>query len=524
MNSNTLSAPSHAETSVSTIRMVLVILAVGGLLRLWRLSEFPFHPDEAIHAWFALGLRDYQYDPVYHGPLLYHLVASVFALLGASDFTARLVPALLGIALLWLVLFPARKYLGERAALWSGVLLALSPVVVAYSRRLLHDSLVLVLTLGAVLCFQTALDHSSSTPTGRNARLGLAAILALFLATKANVFFIAAMLAAFWGWHYLQRARTEKAFVFDIKTLLMCLAVGVVVCVLLFRGETLRALPAMLEYWGGQQRTPRLPGPHDYYFRLFAIYELPLFLAAIWGVIRALQRPTRFTNLLLWWSLTSLGLYAVANEKVPWLLAHQVLPLALLAGFGLAQIEWKTTAKRGALAVAAVLAVIFSLRHVVATNFEAAADRHEPLFFAQTTQAYRNAMFEALQSTMTTASRDVWIEPSQQWPAGWYLRHGAPGLGASEAKWDTTPPAEQNLKLVFSSVEAWRDLQSERRFVSWKPRVVVRYVWQRPAWIALRPATLARFWWSREASRENGVLAEQSNDFAMINSSPEVEK
>lgn len=521
MNSNqTLSL--HKPT-VQVTGIAPFILFSGALLRLWRLGEFPFHPDEAIHAWFALGLREYHYDPVYHGPLLYHLVASVFGLLGTSDFTARLVPALLGIGLLWMVLFPAREYLGVRAALWSGALLAVSPVIVAYSRRLLHDSLVMVLTLGAVLCFQTALEHAGSTARGRNARLGLAAILALFLATKANVFFIGAMLAVAWVWHCLRQLRTEKRLTFHWQTLLLGLMVAVVVFTLLFRSETLRALPVMLEYWGGQQRKPRLPGPPDYYFRLFAIYELPLFLAAVWGMFQAVRRPTRFTDLLLWWALTSLALYAVANEKVPWLLAHQVLPLALLAGYGLAQIEFKTVVRRYAMAAVAGFSLAFSLRHVLATNFEAAADRHDPLFFAQTTGVYRDAMMEAVEKARKFAPGDVWIEPSQQWPAGWYLRSGTPVLGQAEAKWDEKAPSEKNLIVVFSSVDAWENLQFEQRFVSWKPQVAVRYVWQRPSWTALYPATFWRFWWAREASLENGVLAEQSENFSMINLSSEVE-
>ena len=88
MNSNPQTV-NQQSSAPSTARIALLILFFGALLRLWRLGDFPFHPDEAIHAWFALGLREYHYDPVYHGPLLYHLVASVFGLLGVSDYTAR---------------------------------------------------------------------------------------------------------------------------------------------------------------------------------------------------------------------------------------------------------------------------------------------------------------------------------------------------------------------------------------------------------------------------------------------------
>jgi uncharacterized protein (TIGR03663 family) len=231
--------------------IAVAILFCGVALRLYKLGDFPFHPDEAIHAWFAHGLAHYRYDPIYHGPLLYHLVATAFGILGASDFTARLVPSLLGVLLLWLVLWPGRRFLGERAALWSGALLAISPVVVAYSRRLLHDSLVLVLTLGAVYCFQIALEEPSTSRAGRNARIGLVAILTLFLATKANAFFIAAMLLAFWVWRKLFGPRRE--FYLDWKTPAVALLIAGVLWCALYRQDALSALPRMIEYWSGQQ-------------------------------------------------------------------------------------------------------------------------------------------------------------------------------------------------------------------------------------------------------------------------------
>ena len=80
------------------------------VLRQLRLGEAPFHPDEAIHAYFSYGFAGYRFDPVYHGPLLYHLVALLFNFAGEYDYTARLVPALLGIGLVALILGPARSF------------------------------------------------------------------------------------------------------------------------------------------------------------------------------------------------------------------------------------------------------------------------------------------------------------------------------------------------------------------------------------------------------------------------------
>jgi uncharacterized protein (TIGR03663 family) len=504
---------NHPPSPRFKIVASLIILS-GAALRLYQLGKFPFHPDEAQHAWFALGLGSYHYDPVYHGPLLYHLVAAFFALFGANDFTARLVPALLGVLLLWLVLWPGRRFLGARAALWSGALLAISPVTVAYSRRLLHDSLVLVLTLAAVLCFQVALEEPSTSVRGRNARLGLAALLTLFLATKANAFFIAAMLLAFWLWRKIAE-RPRSAHPFDWKTPFYTLYIVIALWALLYRGDALSALPRMIAYWGGQQRAPRLPGPHEYYLVLMSLYELPIVLAALWGAWCALKKRSPFTDLVLWWTLTSLALYAIANEKVPWLMVHQILPMALLAGNGLAQIGWKTPARRISWGFISLLSAMFLLRHMVATNFEPAADRHEPLLYAQTTGAYRDALFEAMHVTSQERG-GVWIAPDQQWPAAWYLRDSASLLEGSPVFWDTQPPAESTLRVVICSTQMWRDLQFAGKFGGWRFAVPTRYVWPSPSPQALVPQRLIGFWWTRQATLENHILAADSTSQCVI--------
>ena len=181
----------------------MAVLVVGIAARQLLLGPAPFHPDEAIHAFFAQGFAGYHYDPVYHGPLLYHLVAGVFGVFGSYDFTARLVPSLLGIGLLALILFPMRRFVGNKAAIAGAALVAISPSIVTYSRHLLHDSLVLFLTMGAVLCFAATLQYPSDSSNGRTVRIGLAAFLTLFLATKANFFFILVMLLAFWvAWRF----------------------------------------------------------------------------------------------------------------------------------------------------------------------------------------------------------------------------------------------------------------------------------------------------------------------------------
>ncbi|MEJ7712101.1 MAG: hypothetical protein WKF84_20135 [Pyrinomonadaceae bacterium] len=89
----------------------------------------------------------------------------------------------------------------------------ISPSLVTYHRRLLHDALVLVLTLGSVLCFHAARAYPSNTRDGRLARFGMVGPLSLFLCTKANAFFIILMLFSFWVASFAQRfwRRTNAA-------------------------------------------------------------------------------------------------------------------------------------------------------------------------------------------------------------------------------------------------------------------------------------------------------------------------
>ena len=100
----------------------LALLALSLGLHLFDLGGRSYHHDEAIHAHAAYNLANngiYRYDPTYHGPLLYYLVAGTFlSPLGDSDFTARLPVAVAGVLLI-AVAFSLRRPLGGRAAWWT---------------------------------------------------------------------------------------------------------------------------------------------------------------------------------------------------------------------------------------------------------------------------------------------------------------------------------------------------------------------------------------------------------------------
>lgn len=685
-------------------QLVMGLLVIGIALRQFNLGWFPFSHDESIHAWYAENFQDYKFDPVYHGPLLYHLIAMCFALFGKNDFAARLAPSLLGIGALLIVLGPGRRWLGSRGALWSLGLLTISPVMVTYQRRLIHDSLALTLTLGAVLCFQATREHASDTDLGREARLGVVACLTLFVTTKANSFFIIAMLFAFWlamsvrrwwrsqpktrgtatsnslqaapgnfgawlgrnlplvvlilvgltsyfairepadldsahkygqaasdigklmlltysthvftricfvlmlalwGWLVAAprdggdrevmnvdpeppgtgtarrnaRERGEPALSSNeavsatrrsasLRTYLLCAYLALFIFAFFFGhgylwwkapvnlvrtpatwftsyqastseirqvarqgvplgwqflrqqlsahpaspqlawsqdaatwqaakdwGEVVDAMPRMITYWAGQQAAPRLPGRDDYYIVLMTLYELPIVIAALCGVVCASRERTPFTDLLIWWAITSFTLYSLANEKVPWLLSHIMLPFILLAGWWLARLHFERQTGRWAFTGCCVLGAIFLLRGVSATNFERAADNREPMFYAQTADAYHNALMTDLQQTQN-APGNIWVHNDKQWPAVWYLRPGAPYMGSSLMTYSASPGNEPH-RMLISTVEEWD--KQKARFKDWHSARMGYFIWPRASWPAVRPDRFARWWLWRDA-------------------------
>ena len=590
----------------------MAVLIVGIAARQLLLGPAPFHPDEAIHAFFAQGFGAYHYDPVYHGPLLYHLVAGVFGVFGVYDFTARLIPSLLGIGLLALILFPMRRFVGNKAAIAGAALVAISPSIVTYSRHLLHDSLVLFLTLGAVLCFAWTLQYPSDTRDGRNVRIGLAAFLTLFLATKANFFFILVMLAAFWlawrlsGWlrisgalqswlpavcffvvtagaivfprdntsdavlqnsqHRIfqiiavlacgalwlwlmsrrpneeineeivatkkqkkqQNARVvaqpEMAQPFDrsaaLLTYVLVGATALWLYVFLFgqgsqilqqwgathsfpsqtfadgRAGALEAIPKMLKYWGGQQGQPRLPGRHDYYIVLALLYEVPILIAAAGGVYYAARHRSDFTDLLLWWSFTSWAVYAVANEKVPWLLVHICLPLALLGGVWLGQLKLP----RSAWLVGLALGAFFSLRGDYAMIFQRAGDNAEPILYAQTPDAFRDSVETMLADTRGDV-RSLWMHNERQWPSVWYFRKDGPDVGSSGIALGGVINPNSN-RAGVATVEDVASIAAMKN-AGWHLETVDFLIWPRASWAALEPQRYWKWFWTRDTFPRN---------------------
>lgn len=126
----------------------VLILVLAVVSRFWDLGSRAVTHDESLHALYSWKLyagEGYRHDPMMHGPFLFHINALAYFLFGASDFTARAMPALFGVAMVMLPLL-LRRWLGRTGALAASFMLLISPVMLYRSRTLRHDMFVAVWT------------------------------------------------------------------------------------------------------------------------------------------------------------------------------------------------------------------------------------------------------------------------------------------------------------------------------------------------------------------------------------------
>jgi uncharacterized protein (TIGR03663 family) len=104
----------------------------------------------------------YWYRPIVHGPFLTIVDSYVFSLLGASDFTMRLIVALIG-GLLPLSALLVQHRLRASETLTLALLLAANPVLLYYSRFFRNDVLLAGFMFAAFGCFLRAYDSRRSS-------------------------------------------------------------------------------------------------------------------------------------------------------------------------------------------------------------------------------------------------------------------------------------------------------------------------------------------------------------------------
>ena len=168
----------------------LAIFAAAFALRFWDLGARALHHDESIHAKWAWDFAQgsYRHNPTFHGPLLYVVQGFTFLVFTATDYTARISPALFGMAVVAAPL-ALRRWLGSTGTLAAVALFAFSPTLVYFSRFLRMDIYLAFFILLMVVAMWNYLRG------GRTRWLIVfAAALALAFSTKEAAFLFVAFL------------------------------------------------------------------------------------------------------------------------------------------------------------------------------------------------------------------------------------------------------------------------------------------------------------------------------------------
>jgi len=283
----------------------ILMIVLAFFLRLYQLDERVFHHDEAAVGYFTYKLFNdgiYSYDPSFHGPFMYYATAGIFRLFGDSDYSARLLPALLGAAMIFL-LIPLRRYIGNAGMVIAAFFLAFSPSFLYYSRFYREDIFIAFFSMLALVC---AVKYAEKHTAEKYSILRLfylflgAAALAIMAALKENTYIAMALIAFFLLLLFI-RERAYKGLAgrfarLDKKVLLITgegvffILVFLVVFSLFYTGKFLdfygmyAAFEKAISHWYEMHRIERIGGPYYFYLSIIALYELPILIFAALGM------------------------------------------------------------------------------------------------------------------------------------------------------------------------------------------------------------------------------------------------
>jgi uncharacterized protein (TIGR03663 family) len=279
--------------------LVWALLLIAGVwLRFYALGDKPLHHDESLHAFYSWNYfkgNGYAYDPMMHGPLQFHGNALMYFLFGASDFTARIMAASCSVFCLVLI-YGLRPFLGRAGAMFTGVMMLLSPSFTYFGRFTRED--IYFVTFTFVMLY--GMFHYLRSRQPRHLYyVGIG--IALAFCTKEVIYIVGYIffftLVFRWLWEKSTDQPGEnqitdllKEFRTNPKTLYVTLAIFGAIMLVLYtsffsnpRG-IIDAFTKSWSYWLGQHEVQRGSQPMYYYAALMPFYE-PL---AFFGTLAAI--------------------------------------------------------------------------------------------------------------------------------------------------------------------------------------------------------------------------------------------
>jgi len=508
--------------------LILAAAIVALALRLPRLQQRPMHGDEAVHAIKFGELLEqgvYTYDPnEYHGPTLNYLTLIPAWLTGAkklvqvSEFTLRIVPVFFGVCLVLLLLLVIDG-LGTAAAVYAGVLTAVSSAMVFYSRYYIQEMLLVCFTFGAIV---SGYRYTQSKNIAWAILTG--AFLGLMHATKETciiVFgsmFLAVLLTLVTGRPKSSLANAAKA----VKPLHLIagLAAGVIVSALFFSsflsnpGGILDSFRTYTTYFNRAGGSNLHFHPWHYYLKMliYSRYEggpiwtegLIVFLAAVGFIAAMLRKGPSSVNIQLlrfiaFYTLILTAVYSAIPYKTPWCILGFLHGMILLAGVGAV---FLVKLLPNVLPRLIILCLLFDTSvhltwQAYRCSYRYYADSRNPYVYAHpTTEVFTVVQrVEEMARAMEKMNQEdpdkvkmhiqVICPGKDYWPLPWYFRRFEKGI---IDWWDQVDVNTPSAPLIIASPEVEASLTNKLyNLTPLKDRQMYLFLFEKPYYMWLRP-------------------------------------
>ena len=341
---------------------LIIIIALAAAIRFYDPVFRSLWGDEAHSVFLTRSLSVAALAEDSHLPVYFMVLAGWEKIAGIGEYNLRLLSIIIGLTSMVMLFIFVKELLGEKAALYSSFLLAVSPLAVMHSQEIRMYGLLMMLAILSGLFFWRLL---------KNTNLLNAAFYIIFTSMMAltHVYGILIVAAEF---IYLLVALIRKE---TIKHTLLLFAVQIVPILIVLPFY----LPLLLNF------SQAMSGTAD---MAFAVFPAPLKLALIFFVLTlgetvapwnwpvVIPAGLLFGDLLIW-ALKGIKqsgiLFILIMTAIPILTAALFLPPTMpkyliiclpfylaLAGFGLAEIKWPALRIAGILIVVAVSFVSIS--------------------------------------------------------------------------------------------------------------------------------------------------------------------
>ena len=439
--------------------LFVVVFIMALLFRVARLDLRPMHHDEsnqAVKFGSLLEKGEYRYDPKdHHGPSLYYLslpfawLASGKSFVSLNETTLRLVPALFGVGILFLLLLMADG-LSKESILFAGLFAAISPAMVYFSRFYIQEMLLVFFLAGALAAFW----RYSQTRSALWAAIAGFFCGMMYATKETSVILFGSLLGAFaFSLIFHKKSGIGQKGPFGsarIIHLLFFLAAAVLPPAVLFSsffgypngiGESVLAFRTYFERAGGA-------GLHSYpwyYYLRLLVYSHPgnspvwgetfvlamalVGIGSAFGVDPGKGGNSLFIRFIFFFTLLTAIIYSAIPYKTPWNLLPFYMGIMLLAGNGVAMI-WRASRFRIVKVLSLfVLAPGFLNLGVQSyrSSFVFESDPRNPYVYAQTSPDFMKLVGRMNELALIHPDHEqmlikVIAPPEDIWPLPWYLR------------------------------------------------------------------------------------------------------